>query len=137
MYDSRDNCNAIIETSIDGTYELIVGCNNTIIPDSVTRIGASAFYGCTGLTSITIPNSVTRIGDSAFEGCTGLTSIIIESPNISNYLFFTSSNVNIIKNAETVYIKTGLDVTDSTYLLQNFTKQEVSDKSGYDMYVRK
>ena len=43
----------------------------------VTAIGNSAFYGCTGLTSVTIPDSVTSIGYSAFSGCTGLTSIII------------------------------------------------------------
>ena len=96
-YDSRDNCNAIIETA---TNTLIAGCNATTIPNSVTSIGnyafngcealtsitipnsvtsigVSAFYGCTGLTSITIPNSVTSIGDQAFRGCTGLTSITI------------------------------------------------------------
>ena len=47
------------------------------IPNSVTSIGSSAFSGCTGLTSIAIPNSVTSIGNRAFEGCTGLTSITI------------------------------------------------------------
>jgi ketosteroid isomerase-like protein len=46
------------------------------IPASVTNIG-SAFYGCTGLTSVTIPASVTSIGDGAFSGCTGLTSVTI------------------------------------------------------------
>ena len=73
-YDSRDNCNAIIETS---TNKLIVGCNNTIIPNSVTSIGYSAFYGCSGLTSVIIPNSVTSIGDYAFYRCSGLTSVTI------------------------------------------------------------
>ena len=73
-YDSRDNCNAIIETS---TNQLIVGGNRTVIPNSVTSIGSSAFSGCNGLTSLTIPNSVTSIGDGAFYGCSGLTSIMI------------------------------------------------------------
>ena len=73
-YDSRDNCNAIIETA---TNELIVGCQNSVIPNSVTSVGYHAFYNCTGLTSITIPNSVTSIGSSAFRGCSGLTSITI------------------------------------------------------------
>ncbi|MBQ6209968.1 MAG: leucine-rich repeat protein, partial [Prevotella sp.] len=72
MYDSRNNCNAIIETS---TNTLISGCKNTSIPNSVTTIGDGAFHGCSGLTSITIPNSVTTIGDGAFHGCSGLTSI--------------------------------------------------------------
>ena len=65
-YDSRDNCNAIIEKE---TNTLIVGCKKTTIPNSVTSISRFAFYGCTGLTSITIPNSVTSIGDHAFHGC--------------------------------------------------------------------
>ena len=66
-YDSRDNCNAIIETN---TNKLIAGCKNTTIPNSVTSIGGFAFEGCSGLTSITIPNSVTSIGERAFYGRT-------------------------------------------------------------------
>ena len=50
---------------------------NYTVPDSVTNIGASAFKGCTGLTSVTIPDKATHIGVSAFEGCTGLTSVTI------------------------------------------------------------
>ena len=53
------------------------GLTSIVIPDSVTSIGNSAFSGCSGLTSITIPNSVTSIGNSAFSSCSGLTSIVI------------------------------------------------------------
>ena len=73
-YDSRDNCNAIIETA---TNKLVSGTKNTVIPNSVTTIGNEAFLGCTGLTSITIPNSVTTIEDGAFHGCYALVSIKI------------------------------------------------------------
>ena len=73
-YDSRDNCNAIIETK---TNTLIRGCMNTIIPNSVTSIEEEAFSGCSSLTSVTIPNSVTEIGDSAFIRCSSLKSITI------------------------------------------------------------
>ena len=48
-----------------------------VIPDSITSIGAYAFIGCSGLTSVTIPNSVTSIGYSAFENCSGLTGVYI------------------------------------------------------------
>lgn len=75
IYDSRNNCNAII---IKSTDKLIVGCKNTTIPNSVTTIGHHAFEGCSGLTSITIPNSVTSIEKFAFFG-SGLTSITIPS----------------------------------------------------------
>ena len=74
VYDSRDNCNAVIETS---TNTLIVGCKNTTIPNSVTSIGDEAFFGRTGLISITIPNSVTSIGSLAFCDCSGLTEVTI------------------------------------------------------------
>ena len=73
-YDSRNDCNAIIETA---TNTLITGCQNTTIPDGVTRIYDSAFIECSGLTSITIPNSVTSIGHWAFGHCSGLTSVTI------------------------------------------------------------
>ena len=78
FYDSRDNCNAIIETA---TNTLIAGCKNTTIPNSVTSIGNNAFELCTGLTSVTIPNSVTSIGEGAFCDCYSLTSITCESVN--------------------------------------------------------
>ncbi len=72
IYDSRENCNAIIMTT---TNTLIAGCSQTIIPDSVTSIEDSAFDGCSALTSITIPDSVTSIGEYAFNGCSSLSSI--------------------------------------------------------------
>ena len=77
-YDSRNSCNAIIETA---TNELIQGCKYTFIPSSVTSIGDCAFlrYGYEGLTSITIPSSVTSIGYRTFELCTSLPSITIPS----------------------------------------------------------
>ena len=76
VYDSRDNCNAIIETS---SNTLISGCETTIIPNSVTSIGNLAFTGCWSLISINIPSSVTSIGVSVFWGCSSLTSINIPS----------------------------------------------------------
>jgi hypothetical protein len=73
-YDSRNDCNALIETA---TNTLIQGCKNTVIPGGVMAIGYSAFYRCTGLTGIEIPTSVTSIGTEAFYLCNGLTGIEI------------------------------------------------------------
>lgn len=53
------------------------GMTSVTFPESLTNIGGSAFYGCTGLTSITLPDNLTSIGDNAFSGCTGLTSITL------------------------------------------------------------
>ena len=72
-FDSRDNCNAIIQTE---TNELFYGCKNTAIPSTVTSIGPNAFYG-SGLESISIPSSVTSIGGGAFYNCANLTEITI------------------------------------------------------------
>ena len=85
-YDSRDNCNAIIET---GSNTLIIGCMNTVIPNSVALIGEYAFYECSGLTSINIPSGVTSIGEYAFQECTSITSVTIPSSvtSIGSYAF--------------------------------------------------
>ena len=74
VYDSRENSNAIIHTS---TNELVVGCKNSKIPNSVTSLGDDCFFECSSLTSITIPNSVTSLGGACFFGCSDLTSITI------------------------------------------------------------
>ncbi len=72
VYDSRNNCNAIIETA---SNTLISGCKVTEIPASVTGIGPYAFCEHKNLTSIIIPASVTSIGDQAFVKCSGLTDV--------------------------------------------------------------
>jgi len=101
VYDSRNNCNAIIEKA---TNTLIAGCRNTFIPESVTTIGDWAFEGCRGLTNIIIPESVTTIGDWAFESCWGLTSINIPKSvtTIGDHAFRSCNNAKSISIAEGV-----------------------------------
>lgn len=73
-FDSRDNCNAIIETA---TNTLIYGTNLSTIPESVTSIGDKAFSGCTQLTNIVLPGSLKSIGIGSFSYCNSLTTITI------------------------------------------------------------
>lgn len=73
MFDSRDNCNAIIVTA---TNTLVHGCNSSSIPDSIEVIANSAFSQRRNLSHISIPDSVVYIGEFAFLGCFSLESEI-------------------------------------------------------------
>ena len=94
VYDSREDCQAIIETS---SNTLIAGCSSTVIPGSVTGIGASAFCRA-GLTAIVIPEGVTRIGNRAFEQCSRLTSVTIPKSMkaIGFWTFYGCSNLSSV-----------------------------------------
>ena len=77
-YDSRNNCNAIIEKA---TGNLIAGCKTTKVPNGVTKIGRFAFYNCSGLTDITLPESVKSIQHQAFQDCKNLKNITFLNKN--------------------------------------------------------
>ena len=74
VYDSRNDCNAIIHKA---TNMLMAGCQTTVIPEDVVKIGDHAFYGQTNLTSISIPSSVTILGSGAFYDCKNLESVVL------------------------------------------------------------
>ena len=115
IYDSRNNCNAIIETA---SNKLIAGCMNSVIPNTVTRIGNSAFQGCSGLTSITIPITVTSIGNWAFSECSGLTeiySLALTPPTVYPYTF------NGCYRATLYVPKQALNVYKTANYWKNFT----------------
>ena len=119
-YDSRENCNAIIE-SIDYnlTYEslsgfsrqyslvkdqIVLGCKNTLIPQSVTSIYTYSFWGCKNLQAITIPANITSIGVGAFIGCTGMTSMSVDP---DNPVYDSRDNCNAIIETQTNRIIAG------------------------------
>lgn len=124
VYDSRDNCNGIIQeitTSSTTNVTLVVGCKNTVIPDTVTNIGSYAFYQCseieniiiptsvrsigsfafygTSLKTVIIPDTVTNIGQSAFNSCSSLTTVVVPA-SITNITdkSFSSNTTNIFVN---------------------------------------
>ena len=95
VYDSRDNCNAIIETK---TNTLICGCKNTVIPLTIDTIGSYAFYFCKGLTEIIIPTNVKKINKYGFSFCDSLSSIIVEE---GNPVYDSRDNCNAIIDTKT------------------------------------
>lgn len=72
VFDSRDNCNAVIRTADN---QLIMGCGGTTFPTTVADIGAWAFNCCHNLTTLTIPRHIKRIRNNAFYYCSNLDSI--------------------------------------------------------------
>lgn len=56
MFDSRENCNAIIVTATD---TLVHGCNSSSIPDSIERIESTAFDRCNRIERVFIPKGTT------------------------------------------------------------------------------
>ena len=95
-YDSRDECNGIIETA---TNTLIAACNNTVIPTSVTKIG-NQVYQYSDITSFTIPAQITSIGNYAFDYCRNLKEVISlckTPPSISNYTFRNLADNAVLK----------------------------------------
>lgn len=148
IYDSRDNCNAIIRSDND---ELVVACKNTIIPQGVKTIGYGAFSGisevdaidipegvegigayafldCSGLSSVTIPEGVSIIGDRAFYDCSGLQSIFLPSTvrNAGYYMFENCMNL------------TSLSISDKILCNAPALNHMLSgnDWSNCDLYIR-
>ena len=78
VYDSRGNCNAIIETATNTLFE---GFNCSTIPDDIVRIAANAFYYCKEIESVTLSKNVSFVEIGAFMGCEKLNSISVVEDN--------------------------------------------------------
>ena len=90
IYDSRNNCNAIVKTE---NNQIVLGCENTIIPEDIESIGEYAFSDCINLSNLYIPASVTEIKASAFRGCGGLKNINVAE---NNPVYDSRNNCNAI-----------------------------------------
>lgn len=105
VYDSRDNCNAIIETK---TNTLINGCCSTIIPDSVTKIAGSAFQFCSDFPiNFKIPDSVCEIEINAFDSCN------LYSLQIPNSISRIEHEVFYGSQLHTIYIPNSVKYIDT------------------------
>ena len=95
VYDSRSNCNGIIQKS--NNY-LIAACDSTIIPETTAGIGGWTFSG-SGKKEINIPAKVSYRGGWAFNNCHQLKKVVMNSKTPSmtfnNYIFTSNSSATI------------------------------------------
>ncbi|MBO7418274.1 MAG: leucine-rich repeat protein [Bacteroidaceae bacterium] len=122
VYDSRDNCNAIIETADN---ELIVGCSATQIPNGVAALGNGAFQNVQGLGNVVIPPSVTSLGSSVFNGSD------IKSVEIPEGV--TAIPVSCFANCselETVKLPSTLKEIASSAFLRNYKLKHINFPEG-------
>ena len=128
VYDSRNNCNAIIEKA---TNTLIVGCETTVIPTSVTKIGSWAFWGRWGMKKITIPKSVKTIGDAAFAFCIGLKKITLPSSvkTIEGWAFQNSGlkSITLPSSLKTLGVEAFRNCEDMTSVTIPDNLEEIPD----------
>jgi hypothetical protein len=109
VYDSRNNCNAIIETA---SNKIIAGCTTTKIPEGITVIGSYAFSGFENITNITLPQSLERIEKGAFHKL-GLKVINIPE-NVTSIESYAFSNCMQLEKVKT-YIKEPLEIPENAF----------------------
>lgn len=140
VYDSRENCNGIIETS---TGTLIQGCQTTLIPNSVTNIGEAAFWECGCPVSVTIPESVTSIGNGAFFRCGSMATVTIPNSVTSigdgafNECDFLTSVVSLIQEPFSFGENTFTGISEDCVLTVPFGTKEAYIAAGWTEEVFK
>ena len=156
IYDSRDNCNAIItkqEITVPVYYEdnnvsgggyiwnrpnpkdeIVVGCKNTVIPSSVTSIAEHAFYKCKGLTSVVLPEGLTSIKLGAFSGCEDMAQITLPSTltEIRNTAF---ANCIALTNIYAYFNPANVTVGNSTWQELSYFENTIN-LHVYPQYVQ-
>ena len=117
VYDSRNNCNAILETA---TNRLVAGCQNTVIPIGTKIVGKQAFERITSLTEIVVPDSVVTIESAVFNGCTELTKITLSN----NLVTLDNYALNATK-IEELYVPATLTNIGTTCAIVSFSLNKI------------
>lgn len=128
IYDSRNNCNAIIEKS---TNKLINGCNGTIIPEGITSIATGAFYG-SNIASVNIPKSVTEIEHNPFRSCANLENITVDSENT---VYDSRDNCNAIIETATNSLLSGCKNTIIPETVTTIKEQALWECGGFETLI--
>ena len=125
LYDSRDNCNAVIRKH---SNTLLAGCYNTVIPKSVNHIGQGAFYECKKLSRIVLHDNIVSVGRDAFGGCSNLKSADISQSvtEIGDRAFWNCPSLETLVIADSVK-KMGNDVF---YMCPSLRKVHVKKVTG-------
>ncbi|MDE6158911.1 MAG: leucine-rich repeat domain-containing protein [Bacteroidaceae bacterium] len=121
-FDSRKNCNAIIDSKTD---VLVAGCGSSFIPEGVKAIDEFAFEG-TSIPAIRIPKSVRKIGSGAFLGCRSLSAISVAP---GNPIYDSRGDCNAIIETASARLLHGCSRT----VIPNDTK-EIADSAFYMVY---
>ena len=124
-YDSRNHCNALIETATDN---LMLGCYKTRIPDDIRSIGDCAFRNVRGLRNVVVPEGVTYIGVEAFNGCLDLDTIVLPSSltAFSDYVFQDCSSLDTLALPDSLEF-IGIRALSNCSGLANLTLPEAMD----------
>lgn len=124
-YDSRNNCNAIIETK---SNTLISACKNTTILPSIKKIGVSAFFGL-DIDSIYIENGLKNIGRFAFAYSKIRTIVIPKSVKTIEDGVFDSCD-----NLQKIYLK---HKTPPKFNDEGYAERYIKDYPNLTIYVNR
>lgn len=98
-YDSRQNCNGIIEKA---TGRLFATCTRTTLPDTIRWIDTQAFAYRSNIEEAFIPKGVKTIGYAAFAGCVELKTVTLPSTldSLGEWAFYGCQSLKYIDLTE-------------------------------------
>ena len=133
-FDSRDSCNALIETS---SKRILLGCSKTRMPQTIRGIESYAFRKVTGLKKVVIPNGVNYIGTEAFNGCTALDSVVLPNQltTIRAYTFQDCRSLDTIvfpENIDSIGIRAFANCSGLKYVRCNAIEPPGIDKTTFN-----